>query len=556
MLQRIFDQLKTFWQKQTNTQRLILGVLVTVFVVILVVLVNWATKTTYGVAFSGLDDTDAGQIVSQLESQNIPYQLRGTGTIMVPSDQVYEVRLMMANEGLPEGDNVGYELFSSNTLGMTEFTQRVNYQRALEGELERTILSMDAVNAVRVHIVTPEKSLLSSEQAPTTASITIEEKVGETLDASQVRALSYLVANAVEGLDPENVTVVDTYGNLLASGAGDEGIAGGLTQVDNRRAAEISVANDIQTRVRSLLDTTLGPNRSVVQVNVSLDWTEKQVTSELYDPDTTALYSSQSLQETYSTDGTTVGGVPGATSNLPDTQTDTTTTDQSNLVYLRTEDTNNYSISKTESYETIYPGELNQVSLSVLVDGVTDAEQLAKLEEAISAAAGINADRGDVISVQSLDFDHTYTDELQAEMAAEQSNNNLMVGIQIGAAVLLAALLFWYVQRLLKNLRLASVEVWEPVMKPAYQFGEPAISQDEYIPSALPIAEIEEEEEEIEEFLPPVPDLSKLVEAKAQVQTAEEEQMQRVVSRIADENPASIAEIIQLWLNEDREDRG
>ncbi len=551
MLQKILDQIKNFWQRQTNTQKTILVAFVIVFVVVLAVLLNWATKTTYGVAFSGLDEADAGKIVNLLAAQNVPYQIRGTGTILVPSDRVYEVRLSMATEGLPQNDNVGYEIFSGSTLGMTEFTQRVNYQRALEGELERTILSLDAVEAVRVHVVTPEKTLLSSVQAPTTASITVKEKPGKPLDGTQVRAISYLVANAVENLEPENVTVVDTNGNLLASGAGDTGIAGGLTQLDNRRAAELNVANDIQNRVKSLLNTTLGPNRSVVQVTVNLDWTEKQVTSAIYDPSSEAVSSSQQISESYTTNGEEVGGVPGATSNLPDTENEVISGEGSNLLYLRTEDTFNYEVSKTESFETIYPGELRQVSLSVLVDGVTDEEQLGKLEEAISAAAGINADRGDVLSVQTLEFDRSYSEQLQSEMAESEKTNYILIAVQIGIAVLVAGFLLWYVSRLLRNLRLASVEVWEPVMKPAYQLGGMAAPQPL---SSLPIADFEEEEEEEEEILPPVPDLSKLVEAKAQVQTAEEEQMQRVVARIADENPASVAEIIQLWLSEDREE--
>ncbi len=317
-------------------------------------------------AFSGLDDADAGEIVNLLAAQNIPYQVRGTGTILVPSDRVYEVRLSMATEGLPQSDNVGYELFSGSTLGMTEFTQRVNYQRALEGELERTILSLDAVEAVRVHVVTPEKSLLSSKQAPTTASITVQEKPGKPLNGAQVRAIAYLVANAVENLDPENVTVVDTNGSLLASGAGEDGLAGGLTQLDNRRAAELNVANDIQGRVKSLLDTTLGPNSSVVQVTVSLDWTEKQITSAVYDPTTEAVSSSQQISESYTTNGEEVGGIPGATSNLPDTENEVIEGEVSNLTGQKQF---NYEVSKIESFETTI-GELRQFHYPT-VDGIT-----------------------------------------------------------------------------------------------------------------------------------------------------------------------------------------
>ncbi len=153
-------------------------------------------------------------------ASGIDYKLQGT-TILVPSDKLYDVRLQIANAGLPKGGSSGYELFNENTLGMTEFTQRITYQRAIEGELERTISSLDTVEGVRVHIVQPEKTLLADEQAPTTASITIQEKTGRQLDAGQIRAITYMTANAVEGLIAENVVVVNTNGEVLAAGTSD-----------------------------------------------------------------------------------------------------------------------------------------------------------------------------------------------------------------------------------------------------------------------------------------------------------------------------------------------
>ena len=153
-------------------------------------------------------------------------------------NQVYEVRLQMARDGLPANGTVGLELFGSNTLGMTEFTQKVNYQRALEGELERTIGSLSAIEAVRVHIVTPEKTLLSSEQSATTASIMVKLAPGKKLDDAQVSAIAHLAASSIEGLKPENVVIVDSAGRMLASGAGTSGDASAVAQTDSRRAAE------------------------------------------------------------------------------------------------------------------------------------------------------------------------------------------------------------------------------------------------------------------------------------------------------------------------------
>jgi flagellar M-ring protein FliF len=177
-----FQQVSSFWQKQNRSQRITMIVLVVALAVIIPVLIIWATTPTYVVAFSGLSEADAGQITQQLDTNKTPYKLRDAGTIMVPANSVYEVRLQMARDGLPASSTVGFEIFSGNTFGMTDFTEKVNYQRALEGELERTIGSLSAIQGVRVHIVTPEKTLLSSDQAPTTASITIQPKMGQTLD--------------------------------------------------------------------------------------------------------------------------------------------------------------------------------------------------------------------------------------------------------------------------------------------------------------------------------------------------------------------------------------
>ncbi|HEX2980461.1 MAG TPA: flagellar basal-body MS-ring/collar protein FliF, partial [Anaerolineaceae bacterium] len=283
MLAPLQQQATTFWQHQSKPQKITLIVLVVTAIVLIVVFLSVANKPTYAVAFSNLSEADAGQIVQVLEEASIEYKLRDSSTIMVPTDQVYDVRLRMAREGLPQSSSVGFELFSGNTLGMTEFTQRVNYQRAMEGELERTIGSLDAVNAVRVHIVTPEKTLLAEEQAPTTASITIENKPGQSLDQAQVRSITHLVASAVEGLDPERVVIVDTEGNMLASGAG-EGEGADVAQTDTRRAAEIAAAGEVQKKVQALLDSVLGPNRSVVQANVVMDWTQRETTAQTFNP--------------------------------------------------------------------------------------------------------------------------------------------------------------------------------------------------------------------------------------------------------------------------------
>lgn len=547
MLSKITTQASDFWEKQKPTQRVILIAAVVLVVVLVPVIITWATQPTYTVAYSGLSETDAGAIVEQLKTMGVSYQLQGT-TILVASDKLYDVRLQIANAGLPKGGSSGYELFDKSSLGMTEFTQRITYQRAIEGELERTIGSLDSVDGVRVHIVTPEKTLLASEQAPTTASITINEKPGRQLDAGQIRAITYMTANAVEGLTPENVVVVDTNGNVLASGTSD-GSSGSISQVDSRRAAELAAANDVQKKVKALLDTALGPNKSVVQASVRLDWSDQDITTTTFQPTPNAIRSSQKTTESYTLDNTGTGGVAGAVSNLPTpVPAATTAAGGSPTLYQRAEETVNYEVAQVQNHQIIKPGMVNNISLSVLVDGISDQQQLQTLQTAIAAAAGIDQKRGDQISVQTLTFDKTYQQAQTEELAVADRTRIITLVAEIIGGLLLLAALFWYISRLLKNLKVASISVWEPVLRPApeltgmvgggLELAEPSAQK----PAGLSAAAAKSS--------------NLLQEATARISpkttTAEEQKMQALITRLAEDNPASVADVIQMWLNQDK----
>jgi len=548
MLAKITTQATSFWEKQKPTQRVIL-IAVTVLVVVMVpVLITWATQPTYSVAYSGLDESDAGSIVEQLKTSGIDYKLQGT-TILVQSDKLYDVRLQMANAGLPKGGSAGYELLSQNTLGMTEFTQRVTYQRAIEGELERTIGSLDAVEGIRVHIVTPEKTLLADEQAPTTASITIQERAGRHLDAGQIRAITYLTANAVEGLSAENVVVVNTEGDVLAAGTSDE-TAGAVSQVDSRRAAELAAASDVQKKVKTLLDTALGPNKSVVQASVRLDWSDKEITTTTFEPTPNAIRSSQKTSESYTLDSTGTGGVAGAVSNLPTPVAGTTTTTGSPTLYQREEETINYEVAQTENHQIIRPGMVDNISLSVLVDGISDQQQLQTLQTAIAAAAGIDQERGDQLSVQTLTFDKTYLQQQEEDLAVADRTRIIILVAEIVGGLLLLAALFWYISRLLKNLKVASIDVWEPVLKPAGELAMPVSVGGLELPVSSP------EQKAASGLTAAAKTGNLLQEASARitpkVTSAEEQKMQALIARLAEDNPASVADVIQMWLNQDK----
>jgi flagellar M-ring protein FliF len=548
MLAKITTQATDFWEKQKPTQRVILIAVAVLVVVMVPVLITWATQPTYTVAYSGLDETDAGSIVDQLKTLGISYKLEGT-TILVPSDKLYDVRLQIANAGLPKGSSSGYELFDKSSLGMTEFTQRITYQRAIEGELERTIGSLDSVDAVRVHIVTPEKTLLASEQAATTASITIKQKPGNQLDAGQIRAITYMTANAVEGLSAENVVVVDTNGIVLASGTSD-GSAGSISQVDSRRAAELAAAADVQKRVKSLLDTALGPNKSVVQASVRLDWSDQEITTTTFQPTPNAIRSSQKTTESYTLDSTGTGGVAGATANLPTPVAAAATTTGSPTLYQRADETINYEVAQTENHQTIKPGMVDNISLSVLVDGINDQQQLQTLQTAIAAAAGIDQKRGDQISVQTLTFDKTYLENQNAELAVADRTRIITLVAEIVGGLLLLAALFWYISRLLKNLKVASISVWDPVLRPVPELsgmaggGYELAATNAGQKSGPGLSAVAAKSNNL------------LQEATARISpkttTAEEQKMQALISRLAEDNPASVADVIQMWMNQDK----
>ena len=555
MFTAIQQQFQIFWKKQSLGRQITILALILAVLILTPVLVNWASSPSYAIAYTGLSESDAAQIVQKLDANNISYQIKSSGTIEVPNDQVYTTRLLMAREGLPQSSTAGYELFSGTSmLGMTEFSQQINYQRAIEGELQRTIGSLESVKAVRVHLVTPEKTLLSSNQTTATASVTIQVNPGYKLDATQVRAITHLIASSVEGLKAENVVVVDSEGNMLADGMNTDPESDQSLKND-QRTAELAYAAEVQKRVQSLLDKILGPNRSTVQATVEMDWTQREITSNTFAPTEVALRSSQIINESSGGGGTT-GGVPGATSNLPTPVATTTGTGTSS--YQRSEETLNYEVSQTQLHEVTAPGKVNRISVSVMVDGISDPTQLASIRSAVEVAAGVDATRGDQIVVESFTFDRTAADALTADMAAQQQQElYLRIGMAVGAALVVLALLFFSL-RMINNVRNASKENWKTIMRPV---GEMAALQTEYAGPSLRM------QSDLSSSFSRLSDQSnqgapartanedvvvQLQSRTRQANASEDEQNARVIARLTEENPATVAEIIQVWLNESK----
>jgi flagellar M-ring protein FliF len=263
------------------------------------------SQPTMAPLFTELTLDDSGRIVKELDTQGIPYELRGDGaTVLVPKTQVTRLRMRLAETGLPRGGSVGYEIFDkSDTLGTTSFVQNVNHLRALEGELARTIRSLDRVAAARVHLVVPERQLFARDKQEPSAAIVL--KLRGALDASQVRAIRHLAASAVKGLKPERISIVNEQGQLLADGAGDEGnaVASGL---DDRHAA---FERKLREQIESIVISVVGPGHARVQVSAEVDYSRIQQTSDIFDPESKVVRSTQTREESALTGGNDDGGV-------------------------------------------------------------------------------------------------------------------------------------------------------------------------------------------------------------------------------------------------------
>jgi len=362
--------------------------------------------------FTDLTLDDSAAIIRDLDRQGITYSIRNDGAIiLVPKDQVARLRMRLAESGLPKGGGIGYEIFDkSDALGTTTFVQNINHLRALEGELARTIRSLDRVEAARVHLVLPDRPLFSRDKIDASASIVL--KVRGSLTASQVRAIRHLVASAVSGLKPERVSVVDETGKLLADGAGDENALSGLN-ADERK---IAFENRLRKEVEAIVTSVVGAGRARVQITADFDVNRITQSSDKFDPDGRVVRSSQTREEqTSSADGRNQGPV-SVSNELPgNAQPGAAPVNRDQT--RKTEEIVNYEISRTTKTEVIEAGRVNRISAAVLVDGTYSRnekgelvykprtkEEIDRIAALVRTAIGFDAKRGDQVEVVNLRF--------------------------------------------------------------------------------------------------------------------------------------------------------
>ena len=444
---RFSSRLGLFWSSLKPWQKLSIVGASLLVVSALALAAYWAGKPSYEPLFSALEVEDQSAIVAYLRENRIDYKLDpAANAILVPRDIVYETRLSLAQGGLPKGGSVGYEIFDTTKMGLSEFQQKITYIRALEGELERTIRQIDAVDYAKVNIVIPEQRLFLEQQQPSTASVLVRLKTGMQIGPDQVKSIVHLVSHGVQGLLPENITVVDTSGKVLSDlldqdlliyGQGGDGRTVSSVQRELERQQE----RELENKVRIMLERVFGPGRVVVRIKVDLDFDRRTSSSREYIPGETGrgvLRSQQNMEETYTGTGGPIGGAPGTTTNIPGyavAQQQGTASE-----YNKTETTNNYEITTRETQQVVTPGTIRRLSASVLVDGDLEQDRLTELRALVAPALGVDAARGDQLVIQSMKFSTTFADSLAEQLQAQQRMQLIIALVAAAVILLLAAL--------------------------------------------------------------------------------------------------------------------
>src|SRR5471032_2184338 len=448
-------------------------------VAVIVVMTLWAKQPTYKVLFSNLNDKDGGAVVTQLTQMNIPYQFSDNGgAVLIPADKVYETRLKLAAAGLPKGGAVGFELMDQERFGISQFSEQINYQRALEGELSRTIETLGPVSSARVHLAIPKPSLFVREQKNPSASVTLNLQPGRALDDGQINAIVYMVSSSVSGLPPASVTVVDQSGHLL-------------TQSDSNgrdlNASQLKYANEVegrlQRRIEAILQPVVGNGNVHAQITAQIDYATREQTDENYQPNGAAdkaAVRSRQLSTSDQIGGSAVGGVPGALSNQPapaatapvttpapantangaqnqaangQNAAQNSTANRSTVPSnSRRDETTNYEVDRTITHTQHSAGAVQRLSAAVVVnyqpgvDGkskpLTD-EQLKQVDALVREAMGFSTERGDTLNVVNTPFNEASDDSAELPFWKQQAFFDQLIDAGRWLLVLIVAWLLW-----------------------------------------------------------------------------------------------------------------
>jgi flagellar M-ring protein FliF len=511
------------WLSLSRNQRLTLGILAATAVVVLVAFITLSRPSEYQVAFSNLKDEDAAAVVTKLKEAKIPYDVSTPGTIKVPANQVQDVKLMIAASGAVKGGaGTGFEIFATPHFGLTEFAEKINYQRALEGELARSISRLDAVEDARVHLTLPEQSLFVSQKKDPTAAAVIQLKSGRKLDEAQVQGIVQLIAGSVEGLKPEAITIMDAAGNVISQkGASSDPTRQSNTHADIQRQLEGRLTDE----VKAMLLPLVGPDKAVVRVSAELDWDQYEANAETFSPNQKApqVRSRREISESDTQGTSAAGGVPGSERNIPgypavgSSQGGTAANEKRDV-------TTNYELSRTVEKTVRAPGAIKRLNVAVALDSevIADPAQADALSKLVATAAGLDTTRGDLVTLTSLPFSAAGTAK-PSDVAEQARQRETMLSLARMVAMVLGPLLvvgmIWLV------LRRARPKPEKPEIKDVAgnTADGKALTAEQQV-AALPMPEIDPEQQRIEKEL----------------------------VRMAKSDPAMMANLIRSWMADDK----
>ncbi|MBM4055524.1 MAG: flagellar M-ring protein FliF [Planctomycetes bacterium] len=464
-------QLKNIWKGISFSHKFIMISLTLAFLIGIVGVTQWARKPDFGLLYGELSPKESGEIIDHLREENIPYKIGGNGTsILIPNDKIYEMRLKFASEGLPH-EETGYELLDKVSFGTSDFIQKVNYRRAVQGELAKTIKHLDYVDWAQVHLAVPEESLFVEDEKPPTASVVLKLKTGGKLRPERVASIVHLVSSSVEGLKPENVTVTDTRGNLLSEKESPSSAAGASNnQLDIRKKIEeyyVAKAQDI-------LDRIVGAGKSVVRVSADLDFRhidEKQIE---FDPDRRVpKVQTVTTRVSGGAPFSAGGGVPGMQANLNLSQSSIMqsagSSEEEEIAQTQ------YEVSKVERMVSDHGANLRRLSVAVLVDGKYEEatsedgktqqtyvprsnEEIKRIASLVKQALGVNvASRNDSFEIQNVQFyEPDYEDE-SASLKKEQQKDFILKLAKNGSLGITVLLFLLFMRRSMKKIKKKSV---------------------------------------------------------------------------------------------------
>ncbi len=537
------------FNKLSFQQRMLISAIIVVTFVLIGFVLFLFNQTSYSTLYSHLEPEDAAEIVDYLKSQKIPYQLANDGTtVKVPREKLYDVRLMLAGKGIPNSGIIGYEIFDKSNIGMSDFMQKLNYKRALEGELARTISEERGIKSARVQIVIPEKSVFKDEQKPPTASVVLKIIGNRELSQANVKAIQHLVASSVEGLDPKNVTVVDTRGHLLSKKYDDEPLPYSQSKQYEMKK---SIENYLAHKAQSILETVLGYGSAIVKVNADIDFKRVERTLEAYDPESQVAISEQVIKSLQ--DGKSVG--------------DTSSASTLNTI-------TNYELSKTIEKIMEGAGNIKRITVAVVVNGVKkeikegeevktvveprNDEELNKLKTIVMQAVGYDNQRNDEISIISVPFENQTNENLQVVETSPLGNMEEISRLVTMVFAIISSMLL--LKGLIKKLKNEKIEI--AALGPGFvdnSLGEfmPELAGAGGTPllgagtaggsggSAIPRKSIAERKKAM---LEAGGDIEEEISDEALSKKVRHEKIVNYVKK----NPAEAAKLINAWLREDQ----